>query len=306
MSDGAAKLLFAVALGGAAAAAFVALRRRAAAPPVPTEPNDPCAPAKVLGQEAYLACKAAQIVGVLTQGESAQEADAANIPLNGAVVGQVPIDPRYHSTGQGYVLHGAHGASGIDYGAMMPGQNPSAALANAVGTLGPAFKGRYVSIYANGCVPLSGDPRFAKCAPNTHRFNHLGAAGNGRPWDASQGPSQPNDPLTHEHLASNKAGAFPLNCPPGYKRWWLSGTPTCCPPNAVMGVRHNADGSLTATCQAPASAPTGTGQVVPANYVNPVKLAAAKADCQRRYGAMGSTAVQTCNRLSEESLRGKP
>lgn len=295
--------------GGLVAFVAVKLLRRAAAPAPATAAADPCEMAKALGSEAYLACKAAQIVGALATGESAEEADSYNVPLNGPIVGRLEIDPRYHSSGQGYVptnLSAQQLANALASTAY--NQTPSTGEA---GRVLPAFKGNYVSIYANGCVPLTGDKRFAKCRPGTHQFNHIGSAGNGREWNAAWSPSQNNDPLTHEHYDHNKSRAFPLQCPPGARRMWVSGKPVCCAGN--LAVRHNADGSVTSECVgALPPAPVGMGQVVPADYVNPVKLAEAKANCQRQYSGLAAmgvntvTLISTCERLAAAALKGKP
>lgn len=228
--------------------------------------------------EAVAACKAARgvfgvasyiggaIAGALTQ-ESGSEANAHNIPLNGEIVGALPLDARFHANGQGYYM-------------------------TPRGNLTPGFKGREVPIYKNGCVPLQGDPRFKKCAPDTHAFNHgrFTGAGNGEEYRGrNDGTGQlvtSGDPLTHRNYGSAYGSImkpFPLQCTGTDEAWWLSGKPACCPKDAYIARRHNADGSVTSVCTNANYTPPKTPAVIAVGDLRPnaTPPGGVSTDCRR-------------------------
>lgn len=215
--------------------ARVVLRVAAPAPVGAAPKASACDKLAPFGAAAVIACKVGGAVlgDVFSGRESGDEVNKHNIPLNGAIVSTYPVDPRFHTTGQGYVVRDTPGV-GAGY------------------TIIPALKGKEIPVYKNGCVPLTGDPRFAKCVEGTKKYNHFAEPGTSTAYNAATGHG---DTLTHRHYGSGFSDRykpkFPIPCAAPNESWWLSGQPACCPPGSLIARRTNADGSRTSVCVAP-------------------------------------------------------
>lgn len=255
------KALLAVAVGGAGAWALTALARKKR----PAGAGSDCD--KLPTQTARDACQAANVAigigsavwdavaGKVTN-ETADEVDAHNARLNGAIVDRnhYNIDERFWSLNQGHVE--------------VWGDGPGTMTEKVVGVL----KGRQVPKHANGCVPLFGDE--TGCVPGTKGYARSGLPFSGNEFKTTAGGYVTNglrktgwnsytvefdgDPLTHKHW--KERGAFPLQCESGKEAWWIGGRPQCCPPGFTV-VRDQRDGRETLTCQAPISVPAWLGML---------------------------------------------
>lgn len=250
-----AKTIALVLIGGAGAYALASLLKPKAAPPrnggSGGSTSDPCD--ALMQADLVAACKAARaltnVVGALIPSpESGADVDAKNVQLNGAIVERDALgsEARFWDLKQGMVKI-RKTVNGGD---------------SQIFKWQQASKGRAIPRHANGCVPTTGaDP---KCVAGSRNYAWSGALGTGSPlneaevtWDGGGYSGHPTlravgDPMTHKHYdeVEGVKRAFPLQCQPGWERWWLIGRAKCCPPGAHISVEI-VNGKRVGRCMAP-------------------------------------------------------